>query len=89
MNVKMLKEMEKLKKLPDSEINFSDIPEKTNWENSERGKFYRFLVVKTIDFEGGELPRTSAPGSCDIAGHSNPHPRYGSCVNWQPTTESR
>lgn len=30
----------------------------------------------------------SAPGSCDITGHSNPHPRYGSCVNWRSAPES-
>lgn len=34
-------ELEALARLPDSEIDFSDIPEQTNWSGAVRGKFYR------------------------------------------------
>jgi uncharacterized protein (DUF4415 family) len=33
--------LERLANLPDSAIDFSDIPERVDWSNAERGKFYR------------------------------------------------
>ena len=33
--------MEALAKLPDDEIDFSDIPEQLDWSDAVRGKFYR------------------------------------------------
>lgn len=36
-----LRRLKKLSEMPDSEIDFSDIPEITNWDNAVRGKFYR------------------------------------------------
>jgi len=35
------RQLEALEKMPDSEINTSDIPEVTNWDNAVVGKFYR------------------------------------------------
>jgi len=35
------KQLEALEKMPDSEIDTSDIPEITNWDNAVVGKFYR------------------------------------------------
>lgn len=36
-----IKELEALATMPDEEIDLSDIPEITNWDNAVRGKFYR------------------------------------------------
>ncbi len=33
--------LEKLAKLPDTEIDLSDLPERLNWSDARRGKFYR------------------------------------------------
>ncbi len=33
--------LEGLAKLPDHAIDLSDIPERTDWRDAERGKFYR------------------------------------------------
>ncbi|MFZ0962798.1 MAG: BrnA antitoxin family protein [Terriglobia bacterium] len=38
---RLAKEMEDLRRLKDEEIDFSDIPEKTDWSQAVRGKFYR------------------------------------------------
>jgi len=35
------KQLEALERMPDSEIDTSDIPEITNWDNAVVGKFYR------------------------------------------------
>jgi len=35
------KQLEALEKMPDNEIDTSDIPEITNWDNAVVGKFYR------------------------------------------------
>ena len=35
-----------LDKLPDSEIDTSDIPEVTDWTGARRGLFYKYRVVK-------------------------------------------
>jgi uncharacterized protein (DUF4415 family) len=35
------RELTALEKLRDEDIDFSDIPEKTDWSNAVRGKFYR------------------------------------------------
>jgi len=35
------KQLNALEKMPDSEIDTSDIPEVTNWDNAVVGKFYR------------------------------------------------
>lgn len=34
-------ELKKLAAMPDADIDLSDIPEKLDWPNAERGKFYR------------------------------------------------
>ncbi|MEZ4660359.1 MAG: BrnA antitoxin family protein [Caldilineaceae bacterium] len=34
-------ELAKLAEMPDAEIDTEDIPELPNWQNAERGKFYR------------------------------------------------
>lgn len=36
-----VKEIRALKRMKDEEIDFSDIPEKTDWSNAVVGKFYR------------------------------------------------
>ena len=38
---RLAKELENLKRLKDEDIDFSDIPEKLDWTNAVRGKFYR------------------------------------------------
>ncbi len=38
---KQAKEVRALKRMKDEEIDFSDIPEKTDWSNAVVGKFYR------------------------------------------------
>jgi uncharacterized protein (DUF4415 family) len=35
------KQIRTLKRMKDEDIDFSDIPEKTDWSNAEVGKFYR------------------------------------------------
>ena len=37
----MRKELENLAKLPDDQIDLSDIPEITDWSGAVQGKFYR------------------------------------------------
>ena len=34
-------EAERIAAMPDEDIDLSDMPEKLNWPNAERGKFYR------------------------------------------------
>jgi len=34
-------DIERLKKMKDEDIDYSDIPELTDWNNAVRGKFYR------------------------------------------------
>jgi uncharacterized protein (DUF4415 family) len=38
---KLRAELAALKAMPESEIDLSDIPEKLDWSNAERGRFYR------------------------------------------------
>lgn len=38
---KILAELEALEKMRDEDIDLSDMPEKLDWTNAERGKFYR------------------------------------------------
>lgn len=54
-----LKELEELARMPDSEIDYSDIPplNPEDWKNSSRGVFYR--GVKTLG-----APRLDATASC-------------------------
>ena len=40
---RLAKEIENLRRMKDEEIDFSDIPEKTDWSKAIRGKFYRPL----------------------------------------------
>jgi len=40
---RLAKEMEDLRRMKDEDIDFSDIPEKTDWSKAVRGKFYRPL----------------------------------------------
>lgn len=37
----VLSELKALEKMSDRDIDFSDIPEVTNWEGAKRGMFYR------------------------------------------------
>jgi uncharacterized protein (DUF4415 family) len=51
---KLRAELAALSAMPESEIDFSDIPEKLDWTNAERGKFYRpikKLVSVRIDVD--------------------------------------
>ena len=38
---RLAKELENLRQMKDEDIDFSDIPEKTDWSKAVRGKFYR------------------------------------------------
>lgn len=38
---RMLEELRRLEAMPDEQIDFSDIPEVTDWSNGVVGKFYR------------------------------------------------
>ena len=38
---RLAKEIEELKQMKDEDIDFSDIPEKLDWSQAVRGKFYR------------------------------------------------
>jgi uncharacterized protein (DUF4415 family) len=38
---KQVRELAALKRMPDNEINLTDIPEISNWRNAVVGKFYR------------------------------------------------
>ena len=38
---RLAKEMEGLRRMKDEDIDFTDIPEKTDWSKAIRGKFYR------------------------------------------------
>ena len=40
---RLAKEIEDLRRMKDEDIDFTDIPEKTDWSNAVRGKFYRPL----------------------------------------------
>ncbi|MGD0223250.1 MAG: BrnA antitoxin family protein [Terriglobia bacterium] len=40
---RLAKEIEDLRRMKDEEIDFTDIPEKIDWSNAVRGKFYRPL----------------------------------------------
>ena len=40
---RLAKEIEDLRRLKDEDIDFSDIPERTDWSRAIRGKFYRPL----------------------------------------------
>ena len=40
---RLARELENLRRMKDEEIDFSDIPEVTDWSNAVRGKFYRPL----------------------------------------------
>jgi uncharacterized protein (DUF4415 family) len=43
ITAKLAAELKALRELPDSEIDYSDIPLKLDWHNAEVGKFYRPL----------------------------------------------
>lgn len=47
------KEIKKLVKLPDDQIDTSDIPEVRDWSRAERGKFYRIKTAIWVDPAGG------------------------------------
>jgi uncharacterized protein (DUF4415 family) len=38
---RLAKEMEDLRRMKDEDIDFTDIPEKSDWSKAVRGKFYR------------------------------------------------
>jgi uncharacterized protein (DUF4415 family) len=38
---RLAKDLEDLRRIKDEDIDFTDIPEKTDWSNAVRGKFYR------------------------------------------------
>ena len=38
---RLARELENLSRMKDEDIDFSDIPEKTDWSKAVRGKFYR------------------------------------------------
>ncbi len=40
---RLARELESLRRMKDEEIDFSDIPEVTDWSKAVRGKFYRPL----------------------------------------------
>ncbi len=40
---RLAKEIEILRRMKDEDIDFTDIPEKTDWSGAVRGKFYRPL----------------------------------------------
>jgi len=40
---RLAKEIENLRRMKDEDIDFTDIPEKTDWSKAVRGKFYRPL----------------------------------------------
>ena len=61
------KQLKVLEEMPDSEIDTSDIPEITNWDNAVVGKFYRHIkepitirldadVVEWFKAQGGKYP---------------------------------
>ncbi len=39
-------EVAAIKDLPDEDIDFSDIPETTDWTGAQRGMFYKYRVIK-------------------------------------------
>ena len=41
LTLDMLAQLDRLDAMPDEDIDFSDIPEKLDWSNAVRGKFYR------------------------------------------------
>jgi len=41
LTVKQVKELARLRDLPDEKIDLSDIPEQTDWRGAVVGKFYR------------------------------------------------
>ena len=40
---RLAKQLEDLRRMKDEDIDFTDIPEKADWSNAVRGKFYRPL----------------------------------------------
>ncbi len=51
MNITAQDEIKALKNLPDNQIDTSDIPEITNWENVQMGRFYRPQNMITIQID--------------------------------------
>ena len=51
MNITAQNETNALKNLPDDQIDTSDIPEITNWENVQIGRFYRPQNMITIQID--------------------------------------
>lgn len=51
MNITAQDEIKVLKNLPDNQIDTSDIPEITNWENVQMGRFYRPQNMITIQID--------------------------------------
>lgn len=57
------KEIRALKNMKDEEIDFSDIPEKTDWSNAVVGKFYRPIKKSlTIRIDADVLARIKTGG---------------------------
>ncbi len=60
---RLAKEIENLKRLRDDDIDFSDIPERTDWSRAIRGKFYRPLKESlTIRIDADVLAWFKAQG---------------------------
>jgi uncharacterized protein (DUF4415 family) len=51
MNITAQDEINALKNLPDDQIDTSDIPEITNWENVQIGRFYQPKNMITIQID--------------------------------------
>lgn len=51
MNITAQDEIKALKNLSDNQIDTSDIPEITNWENIQMGRFYRPQNMITIQID--------------------------------------
>ena len=60
---RLAKEMENLRRMKDEDIDFTDIPEKTDWSGAVRGRFYRPLkVALTIRLDADVLAWFKAQG---------------------------
>lgn len=58
-------EADRLAKMSDEDIDFSDMPEVTDWSNAERGKFYRPVkqqLTLRLDADVVQWFKAHAPG---------------------------
>ena len=63
VTARLAKEMENLRRMKDEDIDFTDIPEKTDWSKAVRGKFYRPLKESlTIRIDADVLAWFKAQG---------------------------